>query len=106
MGLLGLYPQKSTSTINDQWERSGTRKYIAAFTTGCDENYVRSNLGASLIINYPHPTDAGQVVQSISVDQGEELSEFFDPTPITGPTNSANGTPCFWWGIDIAYGPW
>jgi hypothetical protein len=103
MGLLGCYQQGSSSQINDQWERSGTRKYFAAFTSDCDENYVRSNLGSGLIINAPHPSDNGQVVAGISVTQIEEPSQFNDPT------NSSNvliGTGCFWWQVEVSYGPW
>lgn len=103
MGLLGLFLLKSTSSLNDQYERSGTRTYDAAFTTDCDENYARANLGANFVINYPHPTDSGQVVSSIAVEQGEEVSSYVNPLD---PADSNTGTACYWWACTINYGPW
>jgi hypothetical protein len=103
MGLLGIFPQGSRSQEDDQWERSGSRKYFAAFTTDCDENLVRSNLGADFVINYPHPTDASQVIALIGVTQVEEPSQFNDPT---NDANSLIGTDCYWWQVEITYGPW
>jgi len=103
MGLLGLFPQKSASTENDQWERSGSRTYTAAFTTDCDESYARSNLGAGLIINYPHPSDSGQVVAEISVEQGDVISGFVNPLDAADVNTD---TACYWWDVTVTYGPW
>jgi hypothetical protein len=101
MGLLGLYPQKASSSENDQWERSGTQKFVAFFTTDCDEVYARTHLGT--LINDPHPSDAGQVVADITVSQWEEITAFYDPTNLS---NTDNGTPCYGFDVDIIYSPW
>jgi hypothetical protein len=103
MALLGLFPGGSTSGENDQWERSGMRRFIAAFDSSNDEVYARSNLGSSYVINYPHPSDSGQVVSNIEVKQIEEPSRFADPT---NPANTLAGSGCYWWDVTITYGPW
>lgn len=103
MGLLGLIPVKSDSKENDQFERSGTRSYTAGFTADCDENYARANLGASFVINYPHPSDSGQVVAEIAVSQGGEVSIWTNPL---NATDTNNGTACYYWDVQITYGPW
>jgi hypothetical protein len=105
MGQLGVFPQGSFSAINDQWERNSSEKFFAAFTDDCDANYVRSNLVyvSAIVINAPHPSDAGQVVSLISVTQVEEPSIFNDPT---NGANTLIGTDCYWWQVEITYGPW
>jgi hypothetical protein len=103
MGLLGFYLQSAGSGEDDQFARSGSRKYTAAFTPDCDENFVRKFLDPTLQINYPHPSDLGQVVSGISVTSPQEPSRFADPTD---PGNPLNGTYCLWWDVDVTYGPW
>jgi hypothetical protein len=102
MGLIGFYLQTASSVIDDQFARSGSRKYIAAFTPDCDENFVRRFLDPTLQINFPHPSDLGQVVSGIQVQAPQEPSRFTDPTG----ANSLDGTPCLWWDVEVTYGPW
>ena len=106
MGLLGLYPEKGSAAISDQWERSGTRKYRAAFTLDCDEVFARDNLGSALKINAPHPSDPGMVVSNIAVDQTNERSRFADPNNPGNLTVPNFGVDCFWWDVDITFGAW
>jgi hypothetical protein len=103
MGLLGLIPIKSDSKISDQFERSGTRAYNAGFTSDCDENYVRTHLGSSFVINFPHPSDAGQVVAEIAVTQGDVETTWTNPL---NPSDSNNGAACYYWDVQVTYGPW
>jgi hypothetical protein len=101
MGLLGLIPVKSDSKLNDQYERSGTRSFNAGFTPDCDEVLARENLG--ILINYPHPSDNGMVVSEIAVTQGDVVSRWTDPL---NPTDVNTGVECYYWDVQITYGPW
>src|SRR6185312_4945871 len=103
MPLLGIFPQKATASINDQWERDGSRKYIAAFTPDCDEVYARDNLGPAYKINYPHPSDPGMVISNIALDQGEDQSRYCDPLHPDDMTVANFGEPCYWWSVDVTY---
>ncbi len=102
MGRLGLFGQKSTASINNDWERSGSRTFMGAFTTDMNEVNVRDDLGPGLVINAPHPSDSGAVVVQIDVEQHEDPSEFTDPGD---PSNPDNGTACYWWTATVTYGP-
>ena len=104
MGLLGLFPQKSSSSIDDLYNRSGKRVYRAAFTVDFDENDVRKNLGPTFFINYPHPSDAGQVITGIDVDQDDSGITTYQNQ--FGSFDINNGTGCYWWDVSITYGGW
>lgn len=103
MGQLGLFPQKETASKNDQWERGGSRKFLAFYTTDFNGVNVRDSLGTGLEINSPHPSDFGMVVVQIDVEQNEDQSIFTDPTWLANPDN---GTPCYVWDVTATYGPW
>jgi hypothetical protein len=103
MGLLGIYLNKTSSAINDQWERSGSRTYDAFFTLDSDEVYARTHLGATFVLNYPHPSDSGSVIQGITVEQFEDIVGFANPL---NPADINTNTACYKWVATITYGPW
>ncbi len=102
MGLLGIFLQKPSRSIDDQWARGGQRTYLAAFTQDCDEVFVQENCG--FLINQPHPSDAGSVVNQIEVDCPDYTpSIYLNPT---GAADANDGSACYWWTVTLTYGPW
>jgi hypothetical protein len=100
--LIGSWLQKSTSSINDQWERSATRVYLQAYTTDADEMDVRKNSG--FLINQPHPSDPGSVVSQIDAEMVEA-----DPAKYAnaaGIPDGLDGIDCYWWAVTVTFGPW
>lgn len=104
MGMIGVpYIARRSTSLNDNWERSGMREYVVAFTQDVDEVQVRMALSSTFNINLPHPSDSGQVIVNIAVEQIEEPSLFADPT---NPGSTSLNTACYWWKVTTDYGPW
>lgn len=100
---LGIFTQKASASLNDQWERAGERHYLAASELADDEDFVLNHCG--FVINQPHPTTPLKVISSISVDQlaDAEPSRFKNPLD---PFDVNTDTPCFWWEVTLQYAGW
>ena len=104
MSLLGIFLVKPAADLDEDYNRSGTRKFWAGFDSSDDENYVQDHCG--FVPNLPHPTDLGKVVVNIHVEmKGDSpcVVPYQNPEDDSDPLN---GTPCYLWDIEITYGAW
>jgi hypothetical protein len=71
---VNLVPGGRSSSINENFERTYTRNFIViSDDIADDEYYIRTHLGISLFAG--HPDDAAARLKSISVQEGERLSD-------------------------------
>jgi hypothetical protein len=90
------------STIDEDYFRESTRTYKVYAPVSMDENQVRSGLGFGIFDL--HPTDARQILKTISVELREENAGAYESPD--DPSDPNNGLACFVWTATLDYGPW